>query len=149
LLIWGELECRSGSSFARRPINSRPDRRRAKAGDPSLDQRELADAFASRHEHLGPRSADRDDTDNVNCPSGARKVHDDFAALHAKQMMSGSLGSWTGMHGEQIDIAGDDPQNTPAVTQGPRSTTVERNALPLRRNRIFRRDSRDNAFPYS
>jgi hypothetical protein len=149
LLTWSEFERRFRPGFARSPIDSRPDRRCADAGDPSFDQSALADALARHHKRLGPRSADRDDTDSVNCPTGARKVHDDFAALQAKQVMSRSLGSCTRAHGEHIDTAGDDSQNTPAVIERPRPTTVKRNALPLRRNRFFCHDSWESSFPYA
>ena len=122
LLTLSEFARRFGSGFARSPIDSRPDHRCADAGDPSFDQSALADALARHHKHLGPRSADRDDTDSVNCPARARKVHDDFAALQAKQVMSRSLGSCTRAHGEHIDMAGDDSAKH---ARGHRETTAD------------------------
>jgi hypothetical protein len=146
LLARSELERQSHPGFACGPVDSRPDRRCADAGDPSFDQSALADALARHHKHLGPQSADRYDTDSVNGPTGTRKVHDDFAALQAKQVMSRSLGSCTRAHGEHIDMASDDSQNTLAVIERPWPTTVKHNALPLRRNRLSRHDSRDSSF---
>jgi hypothetical protein len=63
-------------------------------------------------------------------------------------MMPRSLGSRANALGEQIDMAGDDPQHALVIIERPRPTTVERHALARRRNRIVRHDSRENPCPY-
>jgi hypothetical protein len=63
--------------------------------------------------------------------------------------MPRSLGSCANGLGEQIDMAGDDPQNALVITERPRPAAIERNALARQRSQIFRHDRRENPSPYS